>query len=190
MRKFALQVGVLLLPVFKRSRVSHLVLLMGAFVVISSYSCAEGMRPAWHSSELIDVRTGEAFTLATFTGKTVFVQPMATWCIRCKRQLISVAEASLELPPEEVVFLALSVEGNLPARRLVSYAESNGWTWTFAVATTDLLIALVDSFGHTVTNPSATPHFLISSEGVTGSLSTGLVGPEDIVTYVRQDLVT
>ena len=104
MRKFALQVSVLLLPVCKRSRVSHLVLLMGALGLISSYSSSEGVRPAWHSYELTDVRTGEAFTLSTFTGKTVFVQPMATWCIRCKRQLNSVAEASLGLPPEEVVF--------------------------------------------------------------------------------------
>jgi thiol-disulfide isomerase/thioredoxin len=156
--------------------------------VISSDSLAQGARPAWHSFELIDVRTGKTFTLATFTGKTVFVQPMATWCIRCKKQLNSVAEARLEMLSDEVVFLALSVEGNLPAHRLASYAESNGWTWTFAVATADLLIALVDSFGHTITNPSATPHFLIGPEGVTGPLATGLVGPNDILTYVRQDL--
>jgi hypothetical protein len=28
---------------------------------------------------IVDVRTGETFTLAEFAGKTVFVEPMATW---------------------------------------------------------------------------------------------------------------
>ena len=28
---------------------------------------------------LVDVRSGETFTLAEFAGKTVFVEPMATW---------------------------------------------------------------------------------------------------------------
>ena len=39
-----------------------------------------GILPAWQTSILSDARTGQSFTLADFTGKTVFVDPMATWC--------------------------------------------------------------------------------------------------------------
>ena len=28
---------------------------------------------------IVDVRTGETFTLAEYAGKTIFVEPMATW---------------------------------------------------------------------------------------------------------------
>jgi hypothetical protein len=36
-------------------------------------------RPAWQSLALRDARTGAAFTLADFAGRTVYVHPMAKW---------------------------------------------------------------------------------------------------------------
>src|SRR5689334_14222167 len=44
-------------------------------------------RPAWLSLPLANARTGEAFTLADLGGKTVYVEPMATWCTNCRQQM-------------------------------------------------------------------------------------------------------
>ena len=41
--------------------------------------------------------TDQTFTLADFAGKTVYVEPMATWCTNCRQQLGNVTEAKAEL---------------------------------------------------------------------------------------------
>ena len=36
----------------------------------------------------MDARTGQTFTLADLQGKTVYVEPMATWCTNCRQQFL------------------------------------------------------------------------------------------------------
>lgn len=172
--------------VTNRSRTKYLpVLLLLLLSFLLPSALAQGERPAWHALELTDALTGETFTLSDFDGRTVFVETMATWCSRCNRQLTNVKTARAGLSDDEVVFVALSVEGNLPAERLAAYAERNGFDWTFAVATPEMLTALVDAFGRTIANPPSTPHFLIGPDGATSALSTGIDRPEEIVAQVQ-----
>lgn len=131
-------------------------------------------RPAWQQLPLIDARTGASFTLADFAGKTVYVEPMATWCSNCRQQLTVVRDVQATLADSSVVFVALSVETTLPAADLAAYADAAGFPWTFAVITPDLLRELTDVFGRTVTNPPATPHFIIGPDGTTTALMTGI----------------
>ncbi len=139
-------------------------------------------QPAWKTIPLTDVRSGETFTLADFAGKTVFVEPMATWCTNCRRQLGNVAQAKAQLgDSEDVVFVALSVETNISNGDLANYTEETGFFWTFAVATPEMLVSLVETFGQTITNPPATPHFIIRPDGSTTDLTTGYEGPEEIL---------
>ncbi len=42
-------------------------------------SSARSAVPAWLSLPLIDVRTGETFTFADFSGKTVLARAVAEW---------------------------------------------------------------------------------------------------------------
>lgn len=131
----------------------------------------------WQDAPLTDVRTGEAFTLADFAGQTVFVETMATWCTNCLRQLTNVAEAKVQLEQagnDEVVFVAISVETNLDPASLQAYSEEHGFDWHFAVATPELLRALVADFGRSVTVPPATPHFVIAPDGNVSDLTTGI----------------
>jgi hypothetical protein len=67
-------------------------------------------RPAWQTLQLVDARTGESFAFADFAGKTVFVEPMATWCTNCRQQLANVRAAREQLSSDEVVLIGLSVE--------------------------------------------------------------------------------
>jgi thiol-disulfide isomerase/thioredoxin len=138
--------------------------------------------PAWMTIPVTDVRTGETFTLADFAGKTVFVEPMATWCTNCRRQLGDVAQAKAQLgDSEDVVFVALSVETNIGDGDLANYTQETGFDWAFAVATPEMLVSLVETFGQSITNPPATPHFIIRPDGSTTDLTTGFEDPDEIL---------
>ncbi|MCC6604265.1 MAG: TlpA family protein disulfide reductase [Anaerolineae bacterium] len=142
--------------------------------------------PAWMTVSLTDVRSGETFTLADFAGKTVFVEPMATWCTNCRQQLGNVAAAKAQLgDSEDVVFVSLSVETNIGNGDLANYTEETGFDWVFAVATPEMLISLADTFGQTVTNPPSTPHFIIRPDGTTTDLTTGYEGPEELLQSIE-----
>ena len=143
-------------------------------VSAASLAAPAAERPSWHYLPLTDARTGQSFTLADFEGKTVYVEPMATWCTNCRQQMGVIRDQVLaQVDPEQVVFVGLSVETNLASETLASYADTYGFPWTFAVMTPELLQELATSFGRTVTNPPAVPHFAIGPTGATSDLSTG-----------------
>lgn len=141
-------------------------------------------RPAWQQIALIDARSGSTFTLADFAGKTVFVEPFATWCSNCRQQLGNVQAAKAGLG-EDVVFVALSVEPNIGADALARYADDAGFDWIFAAMPPELLQALAAQFGQTIANPPATPHFLIRPDGSTTDLVTGIESPDAIKAQIE-----
>jgi thiol-disulfide isomerase/thioredoxin len=149
--------------------------------VLAALAQAQPATHEWRDLALVDARTGETFTLGGFVGKTVFVEPMATWCTSCRRQLGAVREAAALIDPERVVFIALSVETDLPRDALARYADTNGFAWTFAVMTPELLRALVHAFGRSVANPPATPHFIVRPDGTATPLATGHHAVEGLV---------
>lgn len=135
----------------------------------------------WQTIAITDARTGQTFTLGDFAGQTVFVEPMATWCGNCRQQLTNVQQARAQLPGDDVVFVALSVETTISPEDLAQYADNLGFDWTFAVMSPELLQALADEFGRTVTNPPSTPHFVIRADGSVSELVTGIQSAEEIV---------
>lgn len=141
--------------------------------------------PVWQTLSLTDARTGESYTFADFNGKTVFVEPMATWCTNCRRQLGDVSAARAALEGQDVVFVALSVETVLSGEELAAYADGNGWGWTFSVLTEEALQALVGEFGQSVANPPATPHFIIRPDGSVTALATGFESADELVAQIQ-----
>ena len=135
----------------------------------------------WASLQLVDARTGASFTLADYAGRTVFVEPMATWCSNCRAQQRQVAQAIPELDADSFVFISLSVEGNLPNASLAEYADQNAFDWLFVVATPELTEALIAQFGRSVVNPPATPHFTIAPDGRVSALSTGSHSAQQLI---------
>ena len=142
-------------------------------------------RPAWQLLALTDARTGESFTLADFAGKTIFVEPMATWCSNCRRQLNNVRDATFQFEEDEVVFIGLSVETNLDDASLAQYAKGSSFDWPFAVATPELLQGLADEFGRASITPPATPHFIIRPDGSFTDLVTGIEPAGQIVAQIQ-----
>ncbi|MEO1288367.1 MAG: redoxin domain-containing protein [Chloroflexota bacterium] len=137
--------------------------------------------PEWTNLPLVNARTGETFTLADFAGKTVFIEPMATWCTNCRAQQTNVAQAMTQLNADEFVFISLSVGENVSDTVLADYADRNGFPQVFAGASDDITRALVDTFGFSVTSPPSTPHFTISPIGTVSSLSTGRKSADSFV---------
>jgi thiol-disulfide isomerase/thioredoxin len=140
-------------------------------------------RPAWQTIALTDALTEESFTLADFAGKTVFVEPFATWCTNCRQQLANV-HAAKQQAGEDVVFVALSVEPNVGSEALAAYAADTGYDLVFAAMPPEMLQALAAQFGQTISNPPATPHFVIRPDGSTSELQTGIQGVEAILTQI------
>lgn len=129
--------------------------------------------PAWASLPLVNAETGQTFTLADFAGKTVFVEPFATWCTNCRRQLPNVDAARQQVDPDQVVFVALSVAENVDNATLTQYATDNGWDFIYAAASMEITKGLVDSFGRSAITPPSTPHFIIRPDGSLTALGTG-----------------
>lgn len=143
--------------------------------------------PAWQTIPLTNAQTGEQFTFADFAGKTVFVEPMATWCTNCRRQLNDVSTATAQFD-DNVVFVALSVELGIRDSELVSYAEGQGYPFIFAGVDETLLRELVNEFGQSVSNPPATPHFIIRADGTTTELATGFESADEIAAQIQAEI--
>lgn len=142
--------------------------------------------PTWQTASLVDVRNGQAFTLADFKGKTVYVEPMATWCTNCRAQLTNVRQLISTLKsPDDYVFVSLSVETDLKPEDLAAYVQRTGFDWHFAVLSPQLLADLSAAFGRAITNPPSTPHFVIYPDGTTSALRAGAIdSPEALLTML------
>lgn len=157
---------------------------LGAGAALAQGSVDQRERPAWLDLPLTDVATGETFTLGGFEGRTVYVEAMATWCTNCRRLLQSVKEAMARADADQYVFIAISVEGNLPDETLAAYALRWNFPLKFAVATPELLAALITDYGREVTVPPSTPHFLVRFDGTLTGLNLGFKSPDEILKFL------
>lgn len=140
--------------------------------------------PSWVSAELIDVCTGQPFSIADFSGKVLYVEAMATWCPPCRDQLGRVREAMAQLPSDqqtETVVVALSSEVDLPREALAQYAADNDFPFIFAVLPVEVLQDMANNLGQEIAVPPATPHLIVGPDGALGDLLTGSTAAEDII---------
>lgn len=140
----------------------------------------------WLTLPLTDARTGVEYTIADYVGCTILVETMATWCINCLMQLTNVHEAFPNLDPDRFVVIAISIETELSAEELATYADNSEFNWLFSVASPDMLKAIVDEFGRTAIVPPSTPHVFIGPDGKVGDLRTGGTSAEDIVRIMTE----
>lgn len=141
--------------------------------------------PAIQTVSLTNAATGEAFTLADFAGKTVLVEPMATWCTNCRAQLGNVIQAKNQLG-SDFVFVGLSVGENITDADLATYANRQGFDLIFAVASAEMLSELTNSFGRASLTPPSTPHFIIRPDGSMTELFTGSKNSDTLVSLLNE----
>ncbi len=137
--------------------------------------------PAWTNLPIVNARTGETFTLADFAGKTISVEPMATWCTNCRAQQRAFAGVYDQLNNDNFVIISMSVETHIDSLDLAVYADNNGFDWLFFVVTPEMLSALTEQFGRAVTSPPVVPHFFILKDGTVTDLTTGSRSGQQLV---------
>jgi thiol-disulfide isomerase/thioredoxin len=109
--------------------------------------------------ELVDVRSGETFTLAEISSdEPVLLETMAIWCTTCLSQQREVVRAH-DLADFHSV--GIDVDPNERAPDLAEYADREGFDWRFVVADQELVRLLTERFGFEVTNPPSTPTFVV-----------------------------
>jgi thiol-disulfide isomerase/thioredoxin len=140
--------------------------------------------PEWTQVELTNAHTGETFTLADFAGKTVYVEPMATWCGNCKSQQRTLIEVVDDLGADDYVFISLSVETSIAGESLAGYADANGFNWLFTVTTPEMLQALTADYGRSVNVPPSTPHFFLAPDGTASQLYTGMHNANELTEQI------
>ncbi len=116
-----------------------------------------------HAVVLIDVRTGEEFTIGQLAAEQpVLLETMAIWCTNCRGQQRQVSDAH-----DLVAFdsISLDVDPNERPFDLAEYADREGFDWPFAVANADLARQLRDRFGAAVLNPPSMPKILFRTDG-------------------------
>ena len=120
---------------------------------------------------LIDVRSGETFTLSELAGGgPILVEPMAVWCSNCRAQQHEVRRAH-----EGGDFQSVSLDVDLSETpdALAEYADREGFDWRFAMADATLYRLLQERFGVAATNPPSTPLIVIDADGTIRPLEFG-----------------
>jgi thiol-disulfide isomerase/thioredoxin len=121
---------------------------------------------------LVDVRSGEEFTLAELSaeGRRVLLEPMAVWCTTCRAQQHEVTRAH-----ELADFTSVSLDVDLTElpEDLAAYADREGFAWRFAMADAEMYRMLQDRFGVAATNPPSTPIIVVEPDGTVRSLEFG-----------------
>ncbi len=161
-----------------------------ALPTIAATVAAKPTTPDWFSIPFTDARTGQPLTLASYSGKTVFVEGMAAWCTNCLNQQRQdvLARQQLTTLGADVTFISLDVDPSENATQLAQYAHDKGFDWTFALASKPLLDALINQFGRTITNPTSTPIFIIAPDGNVSELLTNGHAADDLVAHIKQQI--
>ena len=120
--------------------------------------------PAWFDIALKDVNSGQPFKLSDFKGHIVLVEGMAVWCTTCLRQQRELVNLHKQIG-DAAISVAIDVDLNEDEALLKQHAESNGFTWRYAVGGQKLVQALAAEFGNKFLNPPSVPMFLIDKRG-------------------------
>jgi thiol-disulfide isomerase/thioredoxin len=136
-----------------------------------------------HAVVLVDVRTGEEFTLGDLAAeKPLLLETMAIWCTNCRAQMHNVTAAHALADFHSV---SLDVDpGELP-QDLADYADREGFDWRFAMADGALMRQLRERFGTAVIVPPGMPKILFRTDGSVEMIGLGeLLSPEEIAAAV------
>lgn len=132
--------------------------------------------PKWFSASLTNVATDQSFTVADYKGKVVLVEAMAQWCTTCKKQQQQVVELNKTLGKNpDLVIIGLDIDPNEDAVQLKKYIETNGFTWVYAVAPSEVSGELANLYGTQFLNPPSTPMLVIDRKGEVTVLPLGTI---------------
>lgn len=120
--------------------------------------------PAWLTTELTDVRSGETFTIASLESP-VLLETFAVWCSRCFAQQETLRTFHDRNP--EVTSVALNIDPNEDSDKVRRHAEENDFDWRYAVSPAPVTDSLVSQFGSSMTVAPRVPKVRVCDDGAT-----------------------
>jgi thiol-disulfide isomerase/thioredoxin len=131
----------------------------------------------WRSAELVDVNSGETFTLDQF-NTPVLIESFAVWCPTCTKQQRELGKLH-DLNPE-VVSVAINTDPNEDEAKVREHTQKNGFDWRYVVSPVEVTRALIDEFGTTVINAPSAPVILLCPDGTAVLLDNGVKDAEEL----------
>jgi len=142
--------------------------------------------PAWLSSDLVNVKTGETLKLTDFAGKVVLVENLAMWCPTCLKQQEQIRLLHEQLGEDSgLVSIGFDIDQNEKAEDLKKYVESNGFDWIYAVPSLEIVREIANLYGANFLNPPLTPVLIIDRQGVVHPMNMGLKSAEDLKLFIE-----
>lgn len=142
--------------------------------------------PAWMDIELIDVATGQKFSISDFKGRTILLESFAVWCPICLAQQKEIKKL-LETKGEAIVHISLDTDPNEDAARVKEHIENNDLGWYFAVSPQELTNALIDEFGLRVVSAPTAPVVLICPDQSARFLGSGVKSADKLLAEIDKD---
>ena len=141
--------------------------------------------PAWFDVAMVDVRTGQSFTINDHRGKVVLVETLAMWCSKCLKQQNEVKLLHERLAGEErFISIGLDIDINEEAPGLKAYTENNQFDWFYVIAPVEVAREISELYGAQFLNPPSTPILLIDRGGEVHLMNFGLKTADQLYEFV------
>ena len=141
--------------------------------------------PAWFDVQLVDVRTGQSFTINDHQGKVVLVEMLAMWCPKCLNQQMEVKALHERLAGEEdFVSIGLDIDINEQAQDLQAYVENNQFDWLYAIAPVEVAREISELYGAQFLNPPSTPILVVDKSGEVHLMNFGIKSADVLYEFV------
>jgi hypothetical protein len=141
--------------------------------------------PDWFDVPLVDVRTGETFTINDHHGKVILVETLAMWCSSCLKQQKEVKALHELLSGEDrFVSIGLDIDINEKAEDLKAYTDNNQFDWLYVIAPVEVAREISLLYGAQFLNPPSTPILVIDKSGDVTLMNFGIKSADELYDFV------
>lgn len=97
----------------------------------------------------------------------------------------SLRSAIPELGTENYEYISIVVDTNVTDIEVANYANTQGFDWTFTVASPEFLNAFVNQFGRSVITIGNMGHFVLRPDGSQSQIFLGAPPPAQLIQEIR-----
>jgi len=142
--------------------------------------------PAWFDVPMVDVRTGQTFTINDYLGNVILVETLAMWCSSCLKQQIEVKALHDLLSAEDpFVSIGLDIDINEVDEDLQTYTDNNQFDWLYVIAPVEVAREISMLYGAQFLNPPSTPILVIDKSGEVHLMNFGVKSANDLYDFVE-----
>lgn len=143
----------------------------------------ETEKALWRTTELIDIRTGDTFTIDQF-DRPIILESFAVWCPTCTKQQWEIRDLHKEIG-NKAISISLDTDPNEDREKVLTHITSNNFDWYYAIAPKEVTQSLIDEFGFTVANTPSAPVIIIDESKNARLLRSGVKSSSELKGELR-----